>query len=104
METAALKTVIWIGCIAALAATVAACGSGGFAAICRSPGEGVTASSATPAHIFGLSVTTGVEAEHTRSQIKSQHIERGGDTLLAGRLRTTVLDRDGKPRHFELHV
>jgi hypothetical protein len=105
VETAALKTAIGISCIAALAATLAGCGSGGgFAAICKSPGEGVTASKATPQHIFGLSVTTGVEVEHTRSQIESRHIEHGGDTLLAGRLRTIVLDRAGKPRHFELHI
>jgi hypothetical protein len=89
----------------ALVLSLAACGSSSeFAAICRSPGEGVSATKTTPAHIFGLSVTTGFEPEHTQSQVKAQHIKHGGDTLIAGRLRTVDLNKPGEPRHLELHV
>jgi len=93
-------------CGVAAAALLAAggCGSSnGFAAICRSPDEQFHASKTTASHVFGLSVT-GPEVVHTRAEVKAQHIEHGGDVLLAGRLATTAVSPGGSSRHFELHV
>jgi hypothetical protein len=99
-----LSTAALCGLAAAALLATGGCGSSnGFAAICRSPDEQYHATKTTASHVFGLSVT-GPEVVHTRAEVKANHIEHGGDVLLAGRLATTAVSAGGSPRHFERHV